>query len=237
MIFTTSATTDTAAALVTEDYLTGSRLDGATEQSIFQAKAEHTRNISKSSQAALTTIDFENLLQQMRGNLTDLIRLSPEECRSTYSSLEVLSRFSNVLLVTSSNASNTLDGFVDGDLLYPELAVEPKSEGTQSMRITNWFNADGITPVFHNHCVGTVFDFGNGNAWNVPVWDYYCTVMSYPISYCLAQKFEYECGVALNTRVLVGIIVCLVVEFGCLISLAIARGFRPLGVLFLPSAI
>jgi len=236
MIFATLATTDTAAALVTEDYLTGSRLDGATEQSIFQAKAEYYRNVSKSSQAALTTIDFEDLLQQMRGNLTDLERLSPEECRSVYSSFKVPSRFSNVLLVTSSNASNTLDGFVNGDLLYPELAVEPKPEGTQSMRIINWFNADGITPVSHNHCVGTVFDFGNGDTWNVPVWDYYCTVMSYPIDYCLAQKFEFDCGVALNTRVLVGIIVCLIVEFGCLISLAIARGFRPLGMLLLPSS-
>jgi len=236
MLFTSLATTDTAAALVTEGYLTGSRLDGTTEQSIFQAKAEHYRDISKSSQAALTTIDFEELLRQMRGNLSDLIHLSPEECRIAYSSLEVPSRFSNALLVTSSNASNTLDGFVDGDLLYPELAVEPKSEGTRGMRIINWFNADGITPVFHNHCVGTVFDFGNGDTWNVPLWDYYCTVMSYPISYCLAQKFEFDCGVALNTRVLVGIIVCLTVEFGCLISLAIARGFRPLGVLLLSSA-
>ncbi|KEQ69521.1 hypothetical protein M436DRAFT_19503, partial [Aureobasidium namibiae CBS 147.97] len=228
MIFTTLATTDTAAALVTEDYLTGSRLDGATEQSIFQAKAKHCRNISKSSQAALTTIDFEILLQQMRVNLTDLKRLSPEECRSAYSSLEVPSRFSNVLLVTSSNASNTLDGFVDGDLLYPELAVESESEGTQSMRIINWFDGDGITPVFHNHCVGTVFDFGNGDTWNIPVWDYYCTVMSYPISYCLAQRFEFDCGVALNTRVFTGIIVCLIVQVGCLTSLVFSRGFLPL---------
>jgi hypothetical protein len=224
------ATADTAAALVTKDYLTGSRLDGATEQSIFQTKAEHYRNISKSSQAALTKVDLEGLLQQMRGNLSDLIRLSPEECRSAYSSLQVPSAFSNVLLVTSSDASNTLDGLVDGDLLYPEMAVKFKYEG---MQVINWFNANGTTSIFHKHCVGTVFDFGSGNNWNVPVWDYYCSVMSYPVDYCLAQKFELDCGVALYTRDFIGIIVCLIVEIGCLISLTMSRGFRPLSMLIL----
>jgi hypothetical protein len=213
---------------VTEDYLTGSRLDGATEQSIFLAKAEHYRNISKSSQAALTTIDYNNLLQQLRGNLTDLIHLSPEECRNAYSSLKMPSEFSNVLLVTSSNISNTIDGFVDGDLLFPEMAAGPKYEDMQTI---NWVNANGTTSIFHKHCVNTSFDFGIGNTWNVPVWDYYCTVAPYRVDYCLAQKFEFGCGVGFNTRVLVGIIVCLVVEVGCLISLAFTHGFRPLGIL------
>jgi hypothetical protein len=213
---------------VTEDYLTGSRLDGATEQSIFLAKAEHYCNISKSSQAAVTTIDYNDLLQQMRSNLTDLIHLSPQECRSAYSSLDMPSEFSNVLLVTSSNISNTIDGFVDGDLIYPEMAAEPKF---QDMQTINWFNANGTTSIFHNHCVNTYFDFGIGDTWNVPVWDYYCTVAPYRVDYCLAQKFELDCGVSLNARVLIGITVCLVVEFGCLASLACSRGFRPLGVL------
>jgi hypothetical protein len=213
---------------VTEDYLTGSRLDGATEQSIFLTKAEHYRNISKSSQAAITTLDYDNLLQQMRSNLTGLIHLSPQECRSAYSSLDMPSEFSNVLLVTSSNISNTIDGFVDGDLIYPEMAAEPKF---QDMQVINWFNANGTTSIFHNHCVNTYFDFGIGDTWNIPVWDYYCTVAPYRVDYCLAQKFEPDCGVGLNTQVLIGIIVCLVVEVGCLISLTVSRGFRPLGTL------
>jgi hypothetical protein len=212
---------------VTEDYLTGSRLDGATEQSIFLAKAEHYRNISRSSQAALTTVDYDDLLRQMRGNLTNLIHLPPEECRSAYSSFQVPSNLSNVLLVTSSTTSNTIDGFVDGDLLYPEMASGLRP---QSIQTVNWFNAHGTTSIFHKHCVNTYFDFGVGDTWNVPVWDYYCTVAPYRIDYCLTQRFEHGCGVSLNTRVLVGIIVCLVVEVGCLISLAVSRGFRPLGI-------
>jgi hypothetical protein len=215
---------------VTEDYLTGSRLDGATEQSIFLAKAEHYCNISKSSQAAVTTIDYNDLLQQMRSNLTDLIHLSPEECRSAYSSMQMPSEFSNVLLVTSSNISNTIDGFVDGELMYPEMAANPKF---QDMQIMNWFNANGTTSIFHKHCVNTYFDFGVGDTWNVPVWDYYCTVAPYQVDCCLAQKFELDCGVGSNTRVLIGIIVCLVVEVGCLASLAFSRAFRPLGMLSL----
>jgi hypothetical protein len=226
MMVTTVATTDTAAALVTGDYLTGSRLDGATEQSTFLAKAEHYRNISKSSQAALTTIKYDELLQKMRGSLTDLVHLSPEECRSAYSSFKIPSRFSNVLLITPSNLSNTIDGFVDGDLLYPEMITGPKYEG---MQVINWFNTNDTAFIFHNHCVGTIFDFGNGSTWNIPVWDYYCTAASYPVDYCLAQKSELDCGVALNTRVLIGIIACLIVEVGCLTSLAVSRGFRPLG--------
>lgn len=226
MVFTTLATTDTAAALVIEGYLTGSRLDGATEQSIFKTKAEHYVNTSKSSHAALTTINFEDLLQQMRSNLSDLIHLPSQECRSAYSSLELPSRFSNVLLITSSNASNTLDGFVDGDLLYPEMIYKRRYEG---MQVINWFDANGTTSIFHKHCVGTAFDFGVGDHWNVPVWDYYCTVMSYPVDYCLAQKFELDCGVALNTRVFLDIIVCLVVQLGCLTSLVFSRSFRLLG--------
>jgi hypothetical protein len=214
---------------VTTDYLTGSRLDGATEQSIFLAKAEYYRNISRSSQAALTMIDYDDLLRQMRGNLTSLIHLSPEECRSAYSSFQVPSRFSNVLLITISNSSNTIDGFVDGDLLYPEMATKPSD---QAMQVINWFNANGTTPIFHKHCVNTYFDFGLGDTWSVPVWDYYCTVAPYRVDYCLAQEFEHDCGVGLNTRVIVGIIVCLVVEVGCLMSLAISRGFRPLGMFF-----
>ncbi|KAI4733855.1 hypothetical protein E4T50_15589 [Aureobasidium sp. EXF-12298] len=225
MIFTTVATTDTAAALVTGDYPTGSRLDGAMEQSIFLAKAEHYRNISKSSHAALTTINYDDLLQQMRRSLTDLVHLSPQECRSAYSSFKVPSGFSNVLLVTPSNFSNTIDGFVDGDLLYPEMITGLKYEGVQ---VINWFNTNGTASIFHNHCVGTIFDFGNGSTWNIPVWDYYCTAASYPVDYCLAQKFELDCGVALNTRILIGIIACLIMEVGCLTSLAVSRGFRPL---------
>jgi hypothetical protein len=213
---------------VTEDYLTGSRLDGATEQSIFLAKAEHYCNISKSSQAAVTTIDYNDLLQQMRSNLTDLIHLSPEECRSAYSSMQMPSEFSNVLLVTSSNISNTIDGFVDGDLIYPEMAAGPE---LQARQVINWFNANGTTSIFHKHCINTYFDFGIGDTWNVPVWDYYCTVAPYRVDYCLAWKFELDCGVGLNSRVLIGIIVCLVVEVGCLASLAFSRGFRPLGML------
>ena len=215
---------------MTQDYLTGSRLDGATEQSIFQAKANHYLNISRSSHAAVTTVNFEALLQQMRGNLSGLIHLSPEECRGAYSSMQISSRFSNVLLVTSSNASNTLDGFVDRDLLYPEMAVKLRYEG---MPVINWFNANDTSSIFHNHCVGTVFDFGKGNTWNVPVWDYYCTLTSYPVEYCLAQKFELECGVAFNTQIFIGIVACLVVEAGCLTSLVLSRGFRPLGTLSL----
>jgi hypothetical protein len=215
---------------VTEDYLTGSRLDGATEQAIFLAKAEHYRNISRSSQAALTTIDYKNLLQQLRGNLTDLIHLSPEECRSAHSSMTMPSEFSNVLLVTSSNISNTIDGFIDGDLLYPEMSAGTKYEDMQTI---NWFNASGTTSIFHKHCVNTYFDFGNGSTWDVPVWDYYCTIAPYHVDYCLTQRFEPDCGVGLNTQVLIGIIVCLVVEVGCLASLAFSRGFRPLGMLTL----
>lgn len=166
IVFKTLATTDTAAALVTENYLTGSRLDGATEQSTFLAKAEYYRNISKSSQAALTTIDYDDLLRQMRGNLSNLIHLSPEVCRNAYSSFQAPSRFSNVLLITPSNTSNTIDGFVDGDLLYPEMATGSKFQGTQT---ANWFNANGTTSIFHKHCVNIYFDFGTGDDWSVPV--------------------------------------------------------------------
>jgi hypothetical protein len=208
------------------DYLTGSRLDGATEQSTFLGKAEHYRNISKSSQAALTMIDYDDLLRQMRGNLTDLVHLSPEDCRSAYSSFRAPSKLSNVLLITPSNTSSTIDGFVDGDLLYPELATESRF---QDMRIINWFNSNGTNSISHKHCVNTYFDFGTGDDWSVPVWDYYCTVAPYRVDYCLAQTFEHDCGVAVNTRVFVGIIVCLIVEAGSLISLAVSRRFRPLG--------
>jgi hypothetical protein len=213
---------------VTESCLTGSRLDGATEQSTFLAKAERYRNISKSSQAALPTIVYDGLLRQIRGNLTDLIHLSPAECRSAYSSFQAPSRFSNVLLITLSTTSNTIDGFVDGDLLYPEMATGSKFQGIQT---ANWFNANGTTSIFHEHCVNTYFDFGTGDNWSVPVWDYYCTVAPYRVDYCLAQRFEYGCGVGVNTRVFVGIIVCLIVEAGSLISLAVSRSFRPLGML------
>jgi hypothetical protein len=228
VVFKTLATTDTVAALVTEDYPTGSRLDGVTEQSTFLVKAEHYRNISKSSQAALTTIDYDDVLRQMRDNLTDLIHLSPQECRSAYSSFQAPSRVSNVLLITPSTTSNTIDGFVDGDLLYPEMAAGPKF---QSIQTVNWFNANGTTSIFHKHCVGAYFDFGTGDDWSVPVWDYYCTVAPYRVDYCLAQRFEHECGVGVNTRVFVGLIVCLIVEAGSLISLALSRSFRPLGML------
>jgi hypothetical protein len=142
--------------------------------------------------------------------------------------MQMPSEFSNVLLVTSSNISNTIDGFVDGELMYPEMAANPKF---QDMQIMNWFNANGTTSIFHKHCVNTYFDFGVGDTWNVPVWDYYCTVAPYRVDYCLAWKFELDCGVGLNSRVLIGIIVCLVVEVGCLASLAFSRGFRPLGML------
>jgi hypothetical protein len=222
------ATPDTAAALVTEDYLTGSRLDGATEQSTFLAKAKYYRNISKSSQAALTTIDYDDLLRQMRGNLSNLIHLSPQECRSAYSSFQAPSRFSNVLLITPSNNGNTIDGFVDGDLLYPEMVAGSKFQGIQTAK---WFNANSTTTIFHKHCVNIYFDFGTGDDWSVPVWDYYCTVAPYRVDYCLAQTFEHDCGVGINTRVFVGIIVCLIVEAGSLINLAVSHNFRPLGML------
>jgi hypothetical protein len=105
------------------------------------------------------------------------------------------------------------------------------------MQTINWFNNNGTASIFHKHCVNTYFGFGTGNTWNVPVWDYYCTVSPYRVNYCLAQKFEHECGVGINNQVIIGIIVCLVVEVGFLVSLACSRGFRPLGTLRSLSAI
>ncbi|KAK6005743.1 hypothetical protein QM012_007385 [Aureobasidium pullulans] len=92
----------------------------------------------------------------------------------------------------------------------------------------NWFNTNGTASIFHNHCIDTDFDFGNGNVWNIPVWDYYCTATSYPVEYCLAQTFEPKCGVDVDTRVFISVIACLFVELGCLFSLASSR-FRPFG--------
>ncbi|THX60930.1 hypothetical protein D6D06_00932 [Aureobasidium pullulans] len=225
VFFTTLATTDRTVALVTEDYPKGSRLDGATEQSTFLAKAENYVNISRSSRTALKSIEFDELLQQMRVNLVDLVRLPTEECRSMFSSSRVPFDYSNVLLISSSNASNSLDGFIDGDLQYPEMAVKSKYQGVQTI---DWFNTVGVVSIFHNHCIDTDFDFGNSSIWNIPTWDYYCTVSTYPVEYCLAQKFEPDCGVSINARVLPGILVCLFVEVLCLASLAFSRGFRPL---------
>ncbi|KAI5204869.1 hypothetical protein E4T39_03322 [Aureobasidium subglaciale] len=224
-IYTTMATTDKTGALVTEAYLHGSRLDGATEQLTFLAKAELYQNVSESSRAALTTIDYDQVLQRMRNDLEDLARLSPIECRAAYSSAQLPSNYSNVFLVSSSNVGNTVDGFIDGDLHYSELAV---SHNYQGMRAVDWFNTNGTASIVHNHCIDTDFDFGNGDDWNIPVWDYYCTAVSYPVQYCMAEKFEPNCGVSLDIRVFVGIVVCLFVEVCCLISLALARGFRPL---------
>ncbi|CAD0106953.1 unnamed protein product, partial [Aureobasidium uvarum] len=193
IVFTTLATTDITAGLVTSNYLKGSRLDAATEQSMFLAKAEQYHNLSISSKAALTTIRYDALLEEIRANLTDLVRLSPAECRSVYSSSRVPSGFSNVLLISESNISNTLDGFVDVELYYPEVTAAPKHQGTH---IINWFNMNGTASIFHthNHCIDTDFDFGNGDIWNVPVWDYYCTAISYPVEYCLAENFEPDCA-------------------------------------------
>lgn len=123
MIFTTLATTDRAAALVTEDYLQGSRLDAATEQSIYLTKAEQYLDISLSARAALSTTSFDALLEQIRMGLTNLTRLSPTECRNAYSSLQTPFNFSNVLLISFSNISNTLDGFIDCELHYPETII------------------------------------------------------------------------------------------------------------------
>ncbi|KAH0028363.1 hypothetical protein KCU78_g3659, partial [Aureobasidium melanogenum] len=105
------------------------------------------------------------------------------------------------------------------------MAVDPRYQGVHNM---DWFNTNGTASIFHfhKHCLDTDFDFGTGNVWNVPVWDYYCTAISYPVEYCLAQTFEPECGVNVDTRVLIGIIVCLFVELGCLAGLASSR-FRP----------
>jgi len=219
------ATTDKVASLVTVDYLKGSRLDTATEQSIFLTKAEKYRSVSISAKAALTEIKYDALLEQIRVDSTNLVHLSPTECRTAYSSLQVPSKFSNVLLISFSNTSNTLDGLIDCDLHYPEMNVDPHHQGVHKV---NWFNTNGTASIFHNHCMDTDFDFGDGDIWNVPVWDYYCTVTSYPVEYCLAQPFEPECGVDINTRVLIGIIVCLFVEIGCLASLAASR-FQPFG--------
>lgn len=223
MIFKTLATTDRVASLVTADYLKGSRLDAASERSIFLTKAEQYHTISLSAKLALTAINYDTLLEQMRVESTNLIRLSPAECRTAYSSLQMPPRFSNVLLISSSNASNTLDGFVDCELHYPEMVVSPKYQGVHKI---DWFNANGTASIFHKHCLDTDFDFGTGNVWNVPVWDYYCTAISHPVEYCLAQTFEPECGVDIDTRVLVGIIVCLFVELVCLASLVSSR-FQP----------
>ncbi|KAG9699771.1 hypothetical protein KCU76_g1275, partial [Aureobasidium melanogenum] len=134
-------------------------------------------------------------------------------------------KFSNILLISFSNTSITLDGFVDCELRYPEMITDPKYQGVQNI---DWFNTNGTASIFHfrKHCLGTDFDFGTGDVWNVPVWDYYCTAISYPVEYCLAQTFGPECGVDIDTRVLIGIIVCLFVELGCLASLASSR-FRP----------
>ncbi|KAG9597922.1 hypothetical protein KCU77_g1453, partial [Aureobasidium melanogenum] len=134
-------------------------------------------------------------------------------------------KFSNVLLISFSNISNTLDGFVDCELHYPEMTTDPKYQGVQNI---DWFNTNGTASIFHfsKHCLDTSFDFGTDNIWNVPVWDYYCTAISYRVEYCLAQTFEPECGVNIDTRVLIGIIVCLFLELGCLASLASSR-FRP----------
>ncbi|KAI5196563.1 hypothetical protein E4T38_08444 [Aureobasidium subglaciale] len=219
------ATTDRTVALVTEAYLHGSRLDGVAEQSTFLAKAGPYQNVSESSRAALTTIAYDQVLQKMRNNLNDLARLSPTECRAAYSSVLLPSNYSNVFLVSSSGVGNTVDGFIDGDLHYPELAVGYDYQG---LRAVDWFNTKGAASIFHKQCIDTDFDFGIGDSWNIPVWDYYCTAMSYPVQYCLAEKFVSDCGVSLNIRVLIGIIVCLFVEVGCLVSLALARGFRPL---------
>ncbi|KAI4719237.1 hypothetical protein E4T48_04552 [Aureobasidium sp. EXF-10727] len=223
IVLKTLATTDRTAGLVTGDYLKGSRLDAATEQTMFLAKAQQYHNLSTSSKAALTAIRYDTLLEEIRANLTDLVHLSPAECRSAYSSSRLPSEFSNVLLISGSNTSNTLDGFVDVELYYPEIAVAPKQQ-----RI-NWFNMNGTASIFHihNHCIDTDFDFGNGDVWFVPVWDYYCTAVSYPVEYCLAEKFEPDCGVGLDIRIFYGILVCLFVEIGCLSSLAFSRSFRP----------
>lgn len=227
MIFKTLATTDRVASLVTADYLKGSRLDAASEQSMFLTKAEQYHTVSLSAKAALITIKYDTLLEQMRVESTNLIHLSPAECRTAYSSLQMPPQFSNVLLISSSNASNTLDGFVDCELHYPEMIVSPKYQGVHKI---DWFNTNGTASIFygHKHCLDADFDFGTGNVWNVPVWDYYCTAISYPIKYCLAQMFEPECGVDIDIRVLVGIIVCLFVELVCLASLAQSR-FQPFG--------
>ena len=210
---------------MTEDYPKGSRLDGATEQSTFLTKAENYVNISRSSRTALKSIEYDELLQQMRLNLVDLVRLPTEECRSIFSSSRVPFDYSNVLLISSSNASNSLDGFIDGDLQYPEMAVKSKHQGVQTI---DWFNTVGVVSIFHNHCIDTDFDFGNSSIWNIPTWDYYCTVSTYPVEYCLAQQFEPDCGISVNARVLPDILVCLFVEVLCLASLAFSRGFRPL---------
>ncbi|KAH0281016.1 hypothetical protein KCU91_g606, partial [Aureobasidium melanogenum] len=103
------------------------------------------------------------------------------------------------------------------------MVVSPKYQDVHKI---DWFNANGTASIFHKHCLDTDFDFGTGNVWNVPVWDYYCTAISYPVEYCLAQTFEPECGVDIDTRVLVGIIVCLFVELVCLASLVSSR-FQP----------
>lgn len=214
MVFKTLAITDRAAALVTEDYLQGSRLDAATEQSIYFTKAEQYFDVSSSARAALSTISYDALLRQIRGNLTSLIRLSPAECRNTYSSLQMPSKFSNVLLISFSNISNTLDGFIDCELHYPEMTASHKQQGVQDI---DWFNTNGTASIFHKNCIDTDFDFGHG-VWNVPVWDYYCTATPYLVEYCLAQTFEPRCGVDVDTlSLLVSSVACLWSLDACLV--------------------
>ncbi|KAG9526953.1 hypothetical protein KCV07_g301, partial [Aureobasidium melanogenum] len=131
MVFTTLATTDRVASLVTVDYLKGSRLDAASEQSIFLTKAEQYHAVSSSAKAALTVISFDDLLEQIR-----------DKCLP--------------------------NGFVDCELHYPEMAVDPRYQGVHNM---DWFNTNGTASIFHfrKHCLDTDFDFGTGNVWNVPI--------------------------------------------------------------------
>lgn len=63
------------------------------------------------------------------------------------------------------------------------------------------------------------------------MWDYYCQPISHVVGGCLAQEFEAGCGVGLQVWILVAAMASVGVQVVCLASLALYRGFKPLGML------
>ena len=212
--------------LVTEDFLHGAQFEESKVESLFRDKAEIYRAGPSLGISADEGYKYSAVLQQMQNNLEGLTALSPSDCRSTFSSTNLPSLFSNVLLITKSPETD-MGSIVGGDLLFPEMLTD--FENLYQLGYRNWFSTSGRKNLLHNRCSNTNFNFGIDNSWNVPVWDNYCTVTPYPVSYCLAQPFDAGCGTMLDTRTLVAATVGVLIQFTCLALVAFSNGNIPLG--------
>lgn len=200
IIFSTESSNDYNSFIVTPDFLTGGRWNVSDEY-----------NFGYNS-----FLDYKDhwQIQSLQNDVNSLIRLGVSDCVDEFSPLSV-SRWRNVLVVvTSTNSTNSLIYSMthDADGVYDRPDSELVCRGNDCYVNSNISIIAGETH------------------WQVVIKKTYPLLRTgnFTVDFCLAQELPPACTVDLSCPILITVILCNLIKLSCLITSLVMPGFEPL---------